>query len=212
MNFTVTLDDITARICARKDDYIARHLERGAFYEPDLLRALRPHLDGRLAIDIGAHVGNHSVFFSRFGPVIGVEPMVEVQRCWLQTMAISSAWRAYLVPHPCGAEPGQRYAIQTFTDNTGRTQVRPGAGGVTSTTVDEITQGREICVMKVDVEGHEPVVLRGAIETLKRSPVVLAIEAATDAHVAAIEEVLAPLGYRRGQRYCATATYLWQKA
>lgn len=198
-------------ISADPNDFIAKQLRGGIFYEHDLLAALAPHLNGELALDIGAHVGNHTAFMGAFGPVLAVEPQLEVATHWMRTVAHSGV-EALLCPRPLGAEEGLRYGSKTFDDNTGRAQFRPAQHGeVLSTTVDRLVAGRRVCVLKIDVEGHEGDILQGAVETLRQG-VVVAAEAHNRYAMQAIEQVLAPLGYKRGRRYCASPTYLYKRA
>ena len=48
------------------DDHLFKVISRrGSFYEKDLLKAVRDvHEDGRAIFDVGANIGNHTVFFA----------------------------------------------------------------------------------------------------------------------------------------------------
>lgn len=210
MLYNVRLDRVEARISADPGDHIAKQIKHGEFYEADLLAALAPHLDGRLAIDCGGHVGNHSAFFAAFGPVLAVEPDQAVLRHWIATMRASG--RAGTVcPMLAGEEVGARFDLKRSDINTGATQVVKARGGaIPSTTIDALADGRAVAVLKIDVEGHEVKVLRGATAVLERGTV-LAVEAHNSRRKAAIEAIVGPFGYREAGRYCKSPTYVYRR-
>lgn len=213
MLYPVKLGSVAAKISAAEDDHIARQLKSGQFYEADLLAALEPHLgNGDVVVDVGAHVGNHSAFFAAHARLIAVEPCPETAARWIATMQASRR-TALLCTSPAGAEPGVRFGIRRFDDNTGRTQAAPdAAGNVWSTTIDELVGEQLVSVIKVDVEGTEAAVLAGARGALQRHRVVVAVEAHNSHRIAAIEAVLGPLGYTRGRRFCVSPTYLYTRS
>lgn len=72
-------------------------------------------------------------------------------------------------------------------------QVRPGSGTYT-VTVDGLGL-TDVAAIKIDVEGHEPEVLKGATETLKRCKPLLITEALDDEAFLQQAALLRPLGY-----------------
>lgn len=66
---------------------------------------------------------------------------------------------------------------------------------VKTATLDSIVQDRKVAVLKIDVEGHEVTVLRGAKEFIMRDRPYMILEANSPAHVTALEGVLEELGY-----------------
>lgn len=65
-------------------------------------------------------------------------------------------------------------------------------------------------LIKIDVEGMEVDVLRGAIGTIERCSPKLLVEAATAQALQDVEAVLRPLGYRKIKVYNETPTYLFE--
>jgi hypothetical protein len=64
--------------------------------------------------------------------------------------------------------------------------------------------------LKVDTEGSEPRVLKGAINLIKLNHPAIVCEAATAGEFAEINNILIPLGYSvPTQRFNATPTYVW---
>jgi hypothetical protein len=66
-------------------DHLARVIRStGQFYEPDVLMKIREiHLPGTIIIDVGANIGNHTVFFAAIlgAPVLAIEPLVPTMSC-----------------------------------------------------------------------------------------------------------------------------------
>ena len=72
--FTQRLDgQLIHFFIADRKDVIQRALLRGEFYERELLERIRAHArSDRLYVDIGANVGNHAVFASKFCHFAGI--------------------------------------------------------------------------------------------------------------------------------------------
>lgn len=153
-------------------DGIYRSWARGAFFELDVLNWCRDTVpDGGLFVDVGAHVGNHSVFFGAVlgAKVISVEPNLPLAYTVMRNMIACD-----LTPHvfPVGV-----------SDKTGIGQVSLWATGYTTVptvTVDNLLEaafpGEPVSLLKIDVEGHELHVLRGADKIICRDYPAIAVE------------------------------------
>jgi len=133
----------------------------------------------RLAVDVGAHVGLWSrVMALDFAKVKGFEPMAEHAACWRVNMA--HAAHASLTECALGEVEGI-VRVQTRTPgSSGDTGVDPVAERSSlRAAVDEGGQEaaifrldkfelEDVDFMKIDCEGYEIFVLRGAEETLRR--------------------------------------------
>lgn len=212
MLYPVQLNDVAATISSPPGDHLSKAFKRGAFYESSLLLAATPYLTrGDLIVDCGGHVGNHSAYFSHFGEVLAFEPNPASAAHWRKTM---EGRNGTLIEAPVGDVADVPYGLQLApSSNTGMTKSEPDArGSLRSTTVDVHVQGRDVSLIKIDVEGQEVPALQGASQTIARcSPVILA-EAHTEEKAAQIDYELAPYGYVRGERYGFTPTYVWQVA
>jgi FkbM family methyltransferase len=140
------------------------------------LEYVRP--ERRVAIDIGAHVGLWSWPMSfDFERVHAFEPMPEHRQCWRANMD----QRGNAELHECAlGETTGSVVVQTRT---------PGSSGDTGVNTAADAQGisadlrmldsfniQHIDFIKVDCEGYELFVLRGAIETLKRDKPCVIVE------------------------------------
>lgn len=189
---------------------------KGRLYEQDLLEAIRDERRAGVYIDVGAGVGNHARFFAdacRAELVIAVEPAA-VAQAYLHINLQGTDTPTRIVDGFCTDVPEAAWTLER-----GVLQADPTVTGIHGVRLDSLVNhtlleraGERVACIKIDVEGHEPHVLRGAIKTLQAHAPLLAIEAWDGAELERQEAVLTPLGYRRRPRaYCATATYLWSK-
>lgn len=222
--YRVRLEDITATVCATAGDHIAKHLRKGRFYEEEMLAALVPHLVERegIVVDVGAHVGNHTAFFANFRYVVAIEAS-PANFALLRKTVESSAY--YCVQHPkethccpVAERSGIAVKLRHYGNNTGRTQMVPALPGESATlmtkTIDELVDGRPVCLIKMDIEGSEPRALAGATQTLDANEgIVLAIEARDADAKALVETQINANGrlFEQLGRYGRTATYIYRR-
>jgi FkbM family methyltransferase len=203
-----------------KDHLLDQMRKRRSFYEVDLLEAVRARAKaGRVAIDVGANVGNHSLFFSAVMGlrVVAFEP-VQVNRDLLCKLAELNKdhVRIDVVPTALSDRAGEVRLSAPDAGNPGTFRIAGGAAGFTAVTerLDDALRRLavdplEVGVLKVDVEGHELQVLEGAPELLARADPVVAVEVFTTALFDAVLAKLEPAGYRAVSVHCATPTVLF---
>lgn len=187
----------------------------GRFYEQDLLEDVYKRLHRRrgIAVDVGAHIGNHSLWFSAVCGlnVVAIEPNL---RSYTQLAAnVLRNPQAHIVPvlAAAGAVRGRCWVAEGDEGNSGTSRVMFYADGPTPVyTVDGLVDGGDVVLLKVDVEGAEPAVFAGAAETLERCRPLVYAEAATELERDTLDELLAPLRYRRFGKFGKTPTYGWK--
>jgi FkbM family methyltransferase len=221
--------DVDLKGISDDDELYGAILSRGSFYELQLLEyaaslvGRRGHA-GAVCIDVGANIGNHSVFFGKFLAdfVVSVEPNPEVipvlRRNLHANQVASAVYECALGP----AEGAGRLVMPVGSEhNVGMARVEAmdgatdGAGRVRVRTLDavlaEVRQARglygEVLLVKIDVEGAELDVLKGATETLSRDRPHLLVEAATADRQQQLVEYLAGLGYRNLSRWSNTPVF-----
>ena len=166
-------------------DCIKNFLRAGMVWEPHIVNLLRKHIKkGSTVVDIGAHIGTHTVVMAKFvgkqGKVVAIEPqpkhfrelywncklnnvddVVELHHC-----AVGGSERVVQIkPGPVGNEGHAEIANEG--DNTG--------DYVRMRTVDSFHL-RNVSLMKIDVENFEEEVLGGTRETILANRPVILIE------------------------------------
>lgn len=198
-------------------------LLRGAYVpdEIDLIRKLLDlrrefHGDGVIAIDCGANIGVHAVEWGRhmtgWGRVIAVEAQERIFYALAGNIAINNCFNVDAIHAAVGeADGAMRIPILDHLKpaSFGSLELKPLSrpeyigqgvdyGGEATASVRAMRLDtldlRRLDLLKIDVEGMELDVLRGAQETLARCRPVMVIEH-LKSDLAALTEVLTGLGY-----------------
>lgn len=200
-----------------QNDHIPRQIiQTGAFYEQKMLEEIGPLIpDDGLVIDAGANIGNHTIFFGKIlgARVIAFEPNRETFRILEKNTALNDlSARVELHRAALGGHEGRGRVVEIDTRNRGMDRIVSDAeGDVAIVCLDEVVADRFVHLIKIDVEGMEAEVLRGASSILQRCNPHIIAEAATVQELVRIEEMLRPLGYRKLKRFNHTPTYLFKK-
>lgn len=221
-------DEPVARLQARGADYgvivpdagadhIQGMLLSGTVYESGMLEKAAEDLSpGDVVVDVGANVGNHTLFLAcaAGAQVIAVEPDARLADAVRRSAALNGVEDAVEV-HACAAGADEGEAVLGAADpaNLGMRSLilEPEAEGdrVPVRTVDEIVGRRVVSLLKVDVEGFEPQVLDGARRTIRRSRPLIWAECLDLPSYEAVEGRLRPLGYRVGDVENSSPTVLF---
>lgn len=168
---------------------------------PEMLAWQRALATGGLFIDVGANVGTYAIWAAELGAeVIALEPAADTFSLLEENIALNgypvSAVRAAAGDH-CG------WARFTSGLDAGNSLSRDGPAVTRLVTVDSLIGSRPVTGMKVDVEGFEIDVLRGAARALAEHRIGLiqiewneASTVAVGADRRPIAELLAGYGYR----------------
>ena len=152
-----------------------------------LLRTLRP---GDVFIDVGAHYGYYSVLAAR---VVGSKGIVRSFEAAPDSLAMLKANTEHLsqvrITGAAVSDQAGEITFWTFPGPTAEWNTTVPAGDRTERkgvpmrvpciTLDEALTGLDApngLIVKIDVEGGEPAVLRGMVNILARYPVTLAME------------------------------------
>jgi FkbM family methyltransferase len=131
-----------------------------------------------LFVDVGANIGSYTVLASAVcgARSISIEPDPDTMsslRRNVEANGIGS--RVRLVETAVGSQAGViRFTVGHDTTNRVATDADGRTREVIAQTLDEILQGWNPVLIKMDVEGYEPKVVAGAAETLK-NPSLLAV-------------------------------------
>ncbi|PPK66326.1 FkbM family methyltransferase [Actinokineospora auranticolor] len=174
-----------------------------------LTAALRP---GGVFVDVGAHVGWLSLLIAAHRPdtfVWALEPVPLTADALGANLAASGLSTVELIRVAAGprrasawftTHPDSSFAHQSDIDPVRGALPETGEVRCPVLPLDELWAHRgwpRVDAVKVDVEGAEPDVLRGATTLLTRDRPLLVVDAPTGYARADLAERLAPLGYRQ---------------
>jgi len=202
----------------RSDQVIGRSLRLYGEWSEHELSCLRPYVPaGTTVIDVGAHIGTHTLAFAEWvasGSVIAVEPQPMVM-CLLQANCLlNGITNVELVNAVCGGRPGEA-VVQSFDpSNLGATAFKPDVSffgrikrrlyarperenaSVPVQRVDDLAGNRRVSLIKIDAEGMELSVLNGATAVLEACHPVIFCEQNDTSQLAGMCDLLVRFNYR----------------
>lgn len=196
----------TVRMSGHSDDEYIYGLikENKQFYEHDLLDLIRriPLKSGAI-VDVGANIGNHSVFFAlimrRATHAFEVSPSnLAVLRNNVELNGVADLVHI----HEYGLfSENTTCSIVENPENMGQTRI--GVVGPEAENVielkrldDVMDEDEAISLLKIDVEGAELDVLKGSVATLSRCEPVCVVEVQPGPELAQVADFFAENGYR----------------
>jgi len=199
-------------------EYIQSHHVRGALYEEDLLGALYPLLrPDELVLDVGANIGNHTVFFAVACRcrVVAIEPEA-ANFAHLQRNIELNGRSAKVTPIRAAAAAVAGQHVETVAQdegNSGSVSVNliDRETGVESLRLDDLELPAPPRLLKIDTEGMELEVLKGATDLLSRHGPILVVEAKDAAEFDAIAEFLKPFSYVCVDARNPTPTFIFER-
>ncbi|HKP46615.1 MAG TPA: FkbM family methyltransferase [Pyrinomonadaceae bacterium] len=171
-------------------------------YEPYMQKAFVRYVrKGATVFDVGAHAGYHtalcSLLVGEFGKVVSFEPhpkniaslksQIEVNR--FRNVTVSS----FALSDRCGVAQ-----LDTSSGNSQGHVSQAGDFSICLRTMDELVRNEGFAspdLVKIDVEGHESEVLRGAQQTLVEFKPVVLCDYNDDRSFSEVRDILQPLGY-----------------
>jgi FkbM family methyltransferase len=193
--------------------YVYRPITQGRLYEDTFLEHIRAlHRVGQY-VDVGAHLGTHTVFFAELCPATHVhafEPVGRYADVIRRNVAANTLGDRVTV-HQIGLAERPGRASNYLSPEHQMGFVAGEAAGVTEEfavkRLDDVVRS-PVAVIKLDVEGMESAVLAGATRILSRHRPVVFAEAHTPAQARALAQQLVRFGYRTtGRIFNSTPTY-----
>lgn len=184
-------------------DMVVLAARKGPF-EPDSLTAWHNCLHpGSVMLDVGAYTGLYALYAAKQGATVyAFEPHPENYHRMLENIqanrcsGLINAFNAAVSAEPGTCAMADLHGRPRLT-SAGKAQ--PGEGSTEMITIDGLNLPR--CdAIKIDVEGGELDVLRGASQTIAGQLPCLIIEANTDEDGEALNRELRQYGYRTGVR------------
>lgn len=172
-------------------DCITRHIYRFGAHEPHISRYVLEHIrlqPAEIAIDVGANLGWYTLLLSRLSEpgarIFAFEPDPETYRLLCGNLRANSAIGVTALNLALSDTAGTAVLHRYKTSNNGRHTLTPGSDGgggeceVNVQTLDTFcaSQGlaqTRVRFLKIDVEGFEYQVVRGAMSLLRRCDCIL---------------------------------------
>jgi FkbM family methyltransferase len=159
--------------------WVKQTLRKGQPWEQHVIRQFEKYVvPGSTVLDIGAHIGSHTLTLARLvgsaGRVYAFEPQRKVFRELVYNLRLNELDNAIPLRFAVSSEP----AILEMDPTRGPDgQVHVGKGGdkVEARTIDSFGFS-DVSLIKIDVEGHQIPVLRGAERTIRALHPVIIIE------------------------------------
>lgn len=190
--------------------------KKGKFYELRMLDYIRQLKIPGTYIDVGANVGNHTIYFAGLcnaDKVIAIEPIPDVYNLLVENINLNKKYSKKIKTVNAAASSkkgtlGLTYELRERGSIT-VTSFEKKSTNVIAVTLDDLVSENpsKVGVIKIDVEGFEKYVLEGAKKILAGDKPELFIEAHTRAEKSAIEELLQPFGYKPIKVFNASPTY-----
>ncbi len=184
-------------------DHIQRIIQgSGNFYEEDLLEDIYGRVPRGTAIDVGAHIGNHTIWFAVIMrmKVLALEPN---PKSYAALLANCRHKRASALVTALNVAAGETTGVVEVVDqtpgNSGMAVCRDAPSGtIQRVRIDDIAQDlTDVTLIKVDVEGDEIAVLKGAAATIAAHRPMIYAEAATPEAELALEIYMSGMDYKR---------------
>lgn len=189
------------RITNPGEGRIGSKISMGTPYEKDLLVDVLNRGHKGTAFDVGAHIGNHSLWFAGICglKVIAWEPYEESRDQLTANLALNPSLDITVLDWAAGDQiTTGRFTSGMwleFDPTREGDKLHIDRGTIPVYPIDHMVDISNVSVVKIDVEGMEPHVLRGMRRHLRDyQPTVYAETHSEEAHDA-VEEILGPLRY-----------------
>lgn len=151
--------------------WVKREIKAGRAWEPATKQAMADLVEpGTTALDIGAHIGSHTVTLAQLlgpdGVVYAFEPQRKIYRELVKNLELNEVTNAVPLRFAVGNQ-NKLIEMSPTNDFDGRMHVGRGGDAAELRRIDDFGF-QNVSLMKVDVEGFELEVLKGARETIAR--------------------------------------------
>jgi FkbM family methyltransferase len=200
-----------------RQDHIQQFLAKGDFYEREELELLCQYCDGRKRLlDVGANIGNHSIFLAHrldLERVTPIEPQPSILHILRANLGLN--WHASFDMTHLGIALSDRAGWakigSVYEGNIGGTRMVPATGGrdsidnpgahaVQLCAGDDLFKAGDFDIIKIDAEGMEIEVLRGLRHCLEGFDGVIFAEVHDD-NITDFARSIVELGFRKVDEY-----------
>lgn len=174
------IDDIQNQIFL-SDDYYSR-VQLANVFENFREGIIGRQSAGKLFLDIGANIGNHTLFFAKelkAGCIHSFEPVTQTFRILQSNVEINNLTdKVCLHNLGLGKEACKASTCGYDKHNIGGVELKPDeSGDIEIRRLDDFTFEEEIFFIKIDTEGAELSILQGAEQTIRKHKPYILLEA-----------------------------------
>lgn len=205
-------------------DAIQKHIaQSGQVYEPGLVEDVLDRCPpGSVIIDVGANIGNHTIAWASAGgcSVVAYEPNPRLAELIRQSAALNHVQdRVRVMQTAVGESESVSRLVVSDPSNLGGGRLVDVQEPASSEREEDVSEGYEvqvapldppggpIGVIKIDVEGFEVAVLRGAAGLIAEHHPLLYVECLDFQHFNEILELVSELGYAYEETFNASPTH-----
>ncbi len=188
-----------------KRHYYKRQIKKGDFIspEPEFEELSKFAGSGDWVIDIGANIGHYTIKLSNLvgakGRVIAFEPIPNTFALLSENTLYCKYKNITLINAAVSDElalvgmsiPSFTSGLKNYYQASISSEIKENDTSVLTLSIDNLIISRKISLIKIDAEGHEPIVFRGMHKLLERDRPALIVETVTDE----IRKYLMQLGY-----------------
>src|SRR5262245_32919738 len=157
-----------ARLHLRRDE---RYHFDGRFYEQEDLDLISRFFKGGVFLDVGANVGNHTLYAVKFlgaTKVLAIEPNPAAYRILKCNVALNDIDNQVEVHQVAFSDKSSQGTLCTYDDNLGKTSVNDQPSGpIKLVRGDDFLSKDRVDFVKIDTEGSELRVLEGLAMTIE---------------------------------------------
>jgi FkbM family methyltransferase len=169
------------------------------FYEHKTLEYMRQYVPkDAVILDIGANIGNHTVFYGKImnARVYAFEPQKDVFQTLNKNIILNSLENVVSTFNFGLGERNSKASLgSTLVNNCGGTSiVESDSGELEIKTLDSLNIPETIDFIKIDVEGAELGVLKGALQKIKTDRPIIIMEV-EDNHYLEVVEFMSSIDY-----------------
>lgn len=187
-----------------------------SFYEREMLEDLLPVLQpGSLVLDVGANIGNHTLFFAGVSgcKVMAIEPNPEAAEFLAENVALNNlCGQVVLKSLAIGGKEGSVRLVQGVPGNLGATRYAESIDGDTAmVTLDSLICefNESVSLVKIDVEGMEMNVLQGSVELIRSASPTFVVECQEKEDFERVSDFMSKYGYVAIGCYNSTPTFVF---
>ena len=196
-------------------DHIQQVQSFGGFYEAGMLDYIYNNYQGKVFVDIGSHIGNHVVFYSKIcnaQHVYAFEPLKDSYQHLIENIDLNGVQDQVTSFNVALGYSNQEVGLSLPKNgNSGMYRIDVDKKGIQMTTLDSLVMACD--VIKIDVEGYNLPVLLGAERLIMQCKPDIFVECENIISLEEADYLLQQYGYKRTEhKFNATPTYLWKKS